>query len=169
MLTAPSIDELADFTGRPAASMDAFASEALEQSALLFTIVTKLTDYPDDPDKAMLAKYAILEMADRLLLEQPYQAIKAGPFQTETIGSYSYSRIGFNRSTASALKAESGVKSDLFWWDLAVEELSAAGASWVSSTSIHTGIDGVCRTGDGGLAVFDPSFEADRPPYIRIS
>lgn len=164
MLAVPSLVDLADFTGRPAAVLGDFAPQALAQATLLFTVVTKLSDYPADPDGKLLATYAILEMADRLLLEQPYASIKAGPFQTETIGSYSYSR-----STVTATKVQTGVKSGLFWWDLAVDELSVAGASLVSSFSIQAEIGGIEQAEDGGFLLRDPGAVADRPPYIRIS
>ena len=62
MLTPPLETDLATFTGRPAGSFGAFAAEALEQAALLFSIVTKRTGYPEDPDLAKLARYAIMEM-----------------------------------------------------------------------------------------------------------
>lgn len=164
MLAVPTVAELVTFTGRPEATFGTFVAQALAQATLMFSIVTKLTDYPADPDLVQLAVNAILEMADRLLLEQPYAAIKSGPFQTETIGSYSYSRM-----TATATKIQSGGKSGLFWWDLAVDELSVAGASLVSSFSIQSDIPGLLADVDGGMHLVNPAYGVDRPPYIRIS
>lgn len=165
MLTPPTPQDLADFTGRPAVASNAFAGNALEQAALMFTIGTKLTDYPDEPDKAKLARFAILEMADRLLLEQAYAQIKANPFQSETIGSYSYSR-----ATQTAKTVAQGLKTGLFWWDTAIYELTVAEQAVSAHGSIKVDIDGLVRTGPDQYQVVDEaSAEADRPVYIRIS
>lgn len=133
----------------------------------MFTIVTKLTDYPDDPDQAKLARYAILELADRLFLEQPFAELLVRPFQSETLFSYTYSR-----STATAAKVTSGMKTGLFWWDLAVDELSVAGSSLLAHGSIAVIPDGMRQAWDGsGWMVVDPAEEEGPgfPPYVRIS
>lgn len=166
MLPAPTINELTVFTGRPAGSFGGFADQALAQAALMFTIVTKLSVLPDDPDLLQLAKNAMMELADRLLLEQPFQAIKAGPFQTETIGSYSYSRV-----TPTSSKVQQGIKTGLFWWDLAVDELSAAGTSVLSHGSVGIVPNGLVRDRDTGVwSVEDPADDGNGgQPYVRIS
>lgn len=165
MLAAPTTAELAVFTGRPSSSFTDFADQALAQATLMFQIVTKLTELPDDPDLLQLAKNAILEMADRLLLEQPYQAVKAKPFQTETIGSYSYSRV-----TQTATKVQNGLKTGLFWWDIAVDELSLPGSSTFGHGSIKVDLDGVGQAQDGTYFFVDPADgDEGQPPYIRIS
>lgn len=164
MLTPPTPDDLAEFTGRPVATYGPFAVQALDQAALMFTIVTQLPDYPDDPDLAKLAKYAIMELADRLVLEQPYQAILSSPFQTETIGSYSYSR-----TTATSVKVTGGQRTGLYWWDLAVDQLTQPGQSLVGNGGIKVNNKDIVRDRDGGWRVHDPAEDADRPPYIRIS
>lgn len=166
MLTVPTTDELATFTGRPVGSFTGFATQALLQATLMFTVLTKLTDYPDDPDMAQLAKNAIMEMADRLQLEQPFQSIAAGPFQSETIGSYSYSRI-----TATSTKASQGLKTGLFWWDLAISELSIASQNVAEHGSIHVLPDGIHVRADGSFEVMNAAQteNAGLPSYIRIS
>lgn len=167
MLSAPTRFELSVFTGRPTNTYGAFADEALAQAALLFSIVTKLTAYPVDPDLLKLAKYAIMEMADRLILEQPYASIKSGPFQTETIGSYSYSK-----ATSTSRTAQQGLKTGLFWWDLALDELALPGSSVMGHGSIAVDHLGLIDNGDGTFTVADVT-EADdngpTPPYTRIS
>ncbi len=120
----PSIADLAAFSGRDAATYGMFAQSALAQAALMFQFATGLTSAPADPDKAQLAMYAILEMADHIVLEQPYAAAAASPFQSETIGSYTYSKGADFR-----LKASSGQKLGLLWWDLAIAELATADSS----------------------------------------
>ncbi len=131
MLTPPTVAELAAFTGRAAATYSPFAVTVLSQSALLFSLVTRLSEYPADPDRALLAKYAIMSMADKLYLEQPYQDKIASPFASETIGSYSYAK-----SSGLYQRASSGGETGLWWWDLAVDELGQADQSLVASGSV---------------------------------
>src|SRR3954462_13829194 len=110
MLPAQIKDERALFPARSVASFSAFADEALSQASLMFSIVTGLQAYPDDQDLEQLARNAIMELADRLLLEQPYAELVPRPFQSETIGSYNY-----GRSTATTAKIQNGQKTGLFW------------------------------------------------------
>ncbi len=167
MLPAPTITDLEAFTGRPAATFGGFAPQALEQATLMFTIVTGLTELPTEPDKVKLANYAIMELADRILLEQPFQAIKAGPFQSESIGSYSYSRV-----TATSSKVQAGLKTGLWWWDLALDELTVAGTSVIGHGSVGPNPDGLILDGGTGEYVIVNAAENDggnQPPYVRIS
>jgi hypothetical protein len=166
VLPVPTPDELATFSGRPASSYGLFAAQALEQATLMFSIVTGLSDYPDDPDLAKLARYAILELADRLFLEQPFAEYIARPFQTETIMSYSYSR-----STQTATKVQQGIKTGLFWWDLAIDKLALPGTSLHAHGSIHPVPDGLARTSDTTWDFINPADEdgPGKQPYIRIS
>lgn len=163
MLIPPTVADLATFTGRPAASFTGYADQALVQATLMFSVVTKLDDYPDDPQLQQLALNAILEMADRLLLEQPYAEISTRPFQSETIGNYTYSK-----STATVAKVQNGSKTGLFWWDVAVDELSAPGALLTAHGSIKTDTPDL-RVLDGELRIVTPADDADGPPYVRIS
>lgn len=166
MLPVPTRAELAVFTGRLFNTFPVYADQALAQATLMLSIVTKLTAYPDDPDLTQLAKYAILEMADRLILEQPYQSIKSGPFQTETIGSYSYSKV-----TPTSRNASQGIKTGLFWWDLAIDELSVPGSSDIGHGSIAVEFDGLTQLDDGSYVLRNVAEdeESPTPPYIRIS
>lgn len=166
MLAAPTSDDLAAFAGRPATTLGAFAPQALAQATLMFTIVTGLSDLPDDPDLRQLALNAIMELADRILLEQPYQAIAAGPFQTETLGSYSYSRI-----TATTSRVQQGIKTGLLWWDLAIDTLTVAGSTVLGHGSVQVLPDGLRRAPDGPWTVVNAAEEdgPGRPPYVRIS
>lgn len=166
MLPVPTVADLATFTGRPQAVLGAFAPEALAQATLLFQFSTKLTALPTDPDRALLAQNAILEMADRLLLEQPYQAISHKPFQSETIGAYTYSK---STATALSLKANQGIGTGLFWWDLAVGELSVAGSTNIGTGAVRSPIHGLVFAPDGQVEIQSPAAGIDRPPYIRIS
>lgn len=164
MLTVPTLADLALFTGRPEAALGDFAPEALTQATLLFTVTTRLTAMPVDADMATLATYAILEMADRLLLEQPYQSVKAKPFQSESFGAYSYSR-----STATAKTVLQGMRTGLLWWDTAVEQLQVLDTSLTAHGSIKVSHDGLVVDADGVVSVQEPGCVDDWPPYVRIS
>lgn len=164
MLAVPTAADLAMFTGRPANTFSGFASQALAQATLMFQVVTQLQDYPDDPQLHQLALNAILEMADRLLLEQPFAEVSTRPFQSETIGSYTYSR-----STATTAKVQNGSKTGLWWWDVAVDELAAPGALITAHGSIKVSNSDLRADAEGGLHVISPADDADWPPYVRIS
>lgn len=129
MLTPPTVQELATFTGRANADYTEFALEALNQASLLFSLATGLESYPGNEDLARLAKNGILDMADSIYLSQPYRESSASPFQSETIGSYSYTK---------AMKAVSkGDATGIMWFDLAVNKLKTTSASIVASGSIE--------------------------------
>lgn len=166
MLPVPTVTEMAEFTGRPESSFTSFANVALTQATLMFQTLTKLTAYPDDPDLTQLAHYAIVEMADRILLEQPYSVVKSSPFQTETIGSYSYSK-----TTPTSKSALQGSRTGLFWWDIAIDELSVPGSSVIAHGSIAVIPEGLHQDGEGNWFVLDAAQAdgPDRPAYIRIS
>lgn len=142
MLAVPGTDEMADFNGTEEDDLSTFAPQALLQSTLLLTLVTGLSAYPDDDDLEQLAKNAILEMAWDIYYKQlaKYAQTQASPLQSESIGSYSYSK------GSPAFKAKNNEKTGLFWWDLAIERL---------------GSDGNSRVGTGSLQVFEPAIQVD--------
>lgn len=107
-------DDLSDFSGRPSLSYTAYSAQAITQAVLLFKIGTCLADFPQGQD-GELAKMAILSMADSIFLAQKYQEAAASPFNSESIGSYSYSK------TAKAVS--SGQPTGIMWFDLAVDKL----------------------------------------------
>lgn len=164
MLTAPTIVEHADFTGRAENSFSApRITAALSQSALLFTLRSELSAYPDDADQAALARNAIMEMADKIYWDMAFAEARAKPFNSETIGSYSYSK------GSAAARAQSGLKTGLLWWDLAIE-LLAGDESSVEHGSIQTIQPDLYRatdTGDtyllgpGDLDEREPDFDYD--------
>lgn len=128
-LAPPTVADLATFTGRASNTFGVFAPEALTQAALLFYFATGLEEYPEDFQLASLAKYGILDMADKIYLSQPYKQATTSPFQSETIGSYSYSKL-----TKSVSKGDS---TGVTWFDLAVNKLRAGGTGIGSSGSIE--------------------------------
>lgn len=118
MAVYPTYDVLAvaSATGRDESDIGSYVDEALLQATLLFKIGTCLNQFPDNEQDAALARYAILFMADAIEGVQPYQRVLRTPFNSETIGSYSYSKLN------SAVSA--GLPTGVSWFDLAVGKLS---------------------------------------------
>lgn len=114
--------DLADFTGRPVASFpEAYVTKsAIPQALLLFKMATCLAS-PDDlsGDQKQLVDFAILSMADAIHLSAPYQTILASPFNSESIGSYSYSR--------AAQVVSKGLPTGVGYFDMAMDKLSICG------------------------------------------
>lgn len=136
---------LADFTGRPAASFpESFiTNSAIPQAVLLFKIGTCIVDPAQlPPEDQQLVDFAIISMADAIFLDSQYATVKAAPFNSETIGSYSYSK---------AVKAiQVGMDTGVMWFDLAVASLSVCDDA---GTFLQGGIevfesDGKFRDGD---------------------
>ena len=123
----PTPQELAAFTGRPVTSYTSYVNSALVQSAMMFTILAELGagDYAGmAPDFQQLANMGVMAMADWLYLRWPYQQVLANPLESESIGSYSYSKpdqeIARNAQAIEVKAEKTGV--DMF--DLAVRRLA---------------------------------------------
>jgi hypothetical protein len=151
MLPVPTLSQLSTFTGRSTDTFGPFASSALAQATLLFTLRTRRTELPTDPDQAMLATYAILQMADRIYLEQPNAQTLASPYQSETIGSYSYSK------GSTAAKAQDGISTGLYWWDLAMDLLTDPGSSSVMFGAVEVFGTEIIDDGQGNRFVPGPA------------
>ncbi len=150
MLVPPTVAELAAFSGRESNTFGQFASEALAQATLLFYLATQLETYPTDSNLNQLARYGILDMADKIYLSQPYQEASASPFQSETIGSYSYSK------SVSAVKK--GDATGVMWFDMAVDKLKADGSGIGASGSIvGMEYDGLGVTDSGKMKIIGAS------------
>jgi hypothetical protein len=156
MLVPPTVADLAVFTGRESNTFGQFATEALSQATLLFYLATDISAYPDDANLAQLARYGILDMADKIYLSQPYQEATASPFQSETIGSYSYSK-----AVAAVKKGDS---TGVMWFDLAANKLRASGSGIGASGSIR-GMewDGVEVASDGKVQIVGGSGKHGEP------
>lgn len=159
-LPVPTVEQLADFTGREPGSYTAYAESALAQATLLLEIVTGITEMPTDATLSQLAQNAILELADKLTYDQVYSQVIASPFQSETIGSYSYSK-GVN----FAERAKTGQRLGLLWWDLALERLTGVDTGGAASGSIAVfDRTEITVDTDGNRAVLNPA-EADDAGY----
>jgi hypothetical protein len=117
---AYGVEDLAGMSGEEASEYTRtnFVAMALKQAKALFKLGTCLKGdtFPEDEDGAELAEFAILAMADAIYWAQPFQAVLRNPFSSETIGSYSYSKL------TSAVTA--GLPTGISWFDIAVGELS---------------------------------------------
>ena len=129
--------DLADFTGRPVASFPVTytTNSALPQALLLFKLGTCIAS-PDalSPEEQQLVDFAVLSMADAIGLASKYATVVAAPFNSESIGSYSYSKA----ARAVQNREDTGV----VWFDMAVRQLSVCDLQ-----------DGISMT--GGIEVFE--------------
>lgn len=167
MYPIPGVPALAGFTGRAEATFTVFASEALAQATFLLQLKTGLTEVPEDPAKALLASYAILQLADSLYLSQPFALINAKPFQSESIGSYSYSKsVALFRESASYAKAGAGQTTGLFWWDYAIREFSLINETETGSISVFERDPALYREDDTGALVFEGPVDKNMYPNV---
>jgi len=165
--------DLSEFTGRPLASFPpSFVnSSAIPQAVLLFKIGTCIVDPAAlSADDQQLVDFAIISMADAIHLTAPYQKALASPFNSETIGSYSYSK------TAKAV--QKGQETGVMWFDMAIQRLSQCDE--VSGIFLGGGIevfenDGVFTTGhfSQNFAYLTPaevhdSIAFSQDPFYRI-
>lgn len=123
----PTPAELAEYTGRPLVSYTSYVNSALLQATMMFTILAERTadDYAGmQPDLQSLANMGVMAMADYLYLRWPYAQALASPMQSETIGSYSYSKpveqMARNAQAIEVTSEKTGV--DMF--DLALRRLA---------------------------------------------
>lgn len=108
-----------------------FVDEAIRQATLLFKVGTCLSAFPDNELDAELAETAIVAMADAIYWAQPFQAVLRNPFSSETIGSYSYSKL---QQAVSA-----GLPTGVSWFDYTVGKLSVCdtnGQLWSGGTNV---------------------------------
>jgi len=167
--------DLAMYSGRPVSSYDTvYADNACDQATLLFKMATCLLAFPDSPDEAQVASYAILALADYFCLTQPFQEAEAGPYQSENIGSYSYSRrTRYSAAQETSVAIKDGVDIGIFWFDLAVQRLGVCNGT--NGIPMGGGIevfehDGVHRDDDSYRSdndrIFGPAELNLNPPLI---
>jgi hypothetical protein len=149
----PTLTELAEYTGRAAASYTGYVNSALLQGTMMFTVLTELSadDYSGlSADYQQLANMGVMAMADYLYLRWPYQQVLASPLQGETIGSYSYSKpvqeMARNAQALEVTSEQTGVQM----FDLAVRRLarrqSLSGVYYGAITGFeHAGRDDLAR------------------------
>lgn len=130
----PTVEQLSEFSGRPAVSYTSYANSALLQAAVMFSALSEWTAdeynsigsniHMNLADAQQLANMGVMAMGDWLYLRWPYQQVIASPLQNETIGSYSYSKpvqeMARNAQAIEVTAEKTGV--DMF--DLALRMLS---------------------------------------------
>lgn len=121
--------DLSNFTGRrPEYYSDVFVMEALLQAGDLFELATDLTTLPPDSTlNGRIARRGILAMAEALFAGNAYRDLRASPFKTETIGSYTY--------TLAEGNVLAGIPTGISWFDVAVSRLASDNGQGVSSVS----------------------------------
>jgi hypothetical protein len=150
--TGLTVTDLAAFSGRPEAGYTDFAATAIEQAVTLFQLATCLDDWPSDPDQQRLAMYGVLDMADKLTIAQPYALTTGTPFQSESIGSYSYSK---GRSFGQVQKTvELGLPTGAYWFDIAVQRLGVCELGGLNGGGVDSGSIGVFER-DATFGVLD--------------
>lgn len=161
-----SFVDLAQSTGLPIGNYDPqFSAIAISQATLLFKIATCLTALPaEDTVQYELAKAAIIALANQIVMSQPYQQTLASPFTSESIGSYSYSKM--------AQQIQSKERTGVMWFDLAVSELSVCDsqdqAFYFGGVEIfeHDAKYTSGSLGEGNIALFS---EADQAKHRYFS
>ncbi len=123
----PTLEQVAEFSGRAAVSYTAYINSAALQAAVLFTTLTErgAGEYGAlSPDDQLLANLGVQAMADYIYLRFPYQQLLASPLQSEEIGSYSYSKpIQAQARNAQAIEVNAD-KTGVDMFDLAVRMLA---------------------------------------------
>lgn len=146
----PSLSDLASYSGRAENSYGLFVDEAIKQATLLFVIASGLEDAPANVNDAQLATYGILAMADSIYLAQPSAEAAASPFQSESIGSYSYAKA--NRS-----RILRGEKTGIDWFDLAVGRLRSDAELGIAYSQVDVSFGNLYRDSSGNLVVLGPA------------
>lgn len=155
MLTPPTVDDLANFTGQEASTFLAFSTEALKQATLLFELCTGLSDWPTDQLMLEIATRGVCDLASYIYEQNPYRGVKAKPFTSETVGMYSY----------TLKQAQTGGMTGLTFWDAAVSSLQTGDYSPYATGGISVfENDHVVNTAHG-LKVMGPS---DYRPYSHF-
>jgi hypothetical protein len=133
----PSRQDYATFFTVDVSTVGAKIDQALIQAAFLMGLATGWTETPTDEPCATLFHNGILDMARWIALTQDYVPALASPYQSETIGSYSYSK-GFKTLLTLGFRAGDW-NTGVFWFDLAAQQCSIGGG----------------RVDQGGVTVFE--------------
>jgi hypothetical protein len=134
-LTVPVLDDLVAFSGQAITEQyyddTDYIMVALQQAADLMTLTTGLEADPtsEAAEIQRMLTNAILQMAEALVIMQPYRGVILNPFASETIGAYTYSKLQNTKDLG-------GGDTGLHWWDQAVEYFDLDDISESSSTRV---------------------------------
>lgn len=155
MYPVPQVSDLSAFSGRDQATYTGYANAALLQATIRFTFLTEITDPKQftgynaltAADQAVLALNGICALADNIYLAFPYQGAVASPLNSETLGTWTYSKEATSGAGGSAYRLQAGAlelsmaSTGIVLFDLAVQLLA-----------LRTIASGVYH---GGMTVFD--------------
>jgi hypothetical protein len=155
MYPVPTIPQLAVYSGRAEGSYAQYAMQALLESTIMFSALTEITDPSGlSSDDQLLALNGVLSMADYIYLRKPYAQVLANPMQSETIGSYSYSKVMAEVARNAAALEVTGEATGVIMFDLAVRLLSRrtrAGGVFSEAISMFDGLQGDGKDGHAFL------------------
>lgn len=133
-LSLPSTSVLYSFWGPDADTSDSDrATLFIELAADLLWMATNLEDNPTDTRLNTLVQYAICDMAIYLFVNRNDLDAVYSPFQSENIGSYSYSRALKAAVTGQATGVALFDKVVAYFLDLA---MNADGNGWAVSENV---------------------------------
>lgn len=112
MLSLPATEDYAAFLDLSVAQLSSYHHEALTQGRDLMWLATQMVEDPTDADELRLLHRGIMSVAEAMEVSKGYRSLSLSPFTSETIGSYSYEKLG------SIVRR--GVPIGLMWFDLAV-------------------------------------------------
>jgi len=121
-LSPPSMDELATFMGVSESDLDERAEAMLQMATDLMSLASAATVWPEGACGRLMTQ-GILDMAWKLMVDLDHREETFGPYSSERIGSYSYSKMG--QQVASSLTA--GEPSGVPFFDAAVRCASGVG------------------------------------------
>lgn len=131
-----TVDDLALFANEIPEYFTEFGEEALAQAEFLVQERTDTFEFPSTERLQRAFKFAILDVALQLYLESYFLKYKNLPFQSEVVGSYSYSK-GQTSNTTLLSSYPTGLK----WLDILL---------WIMGKDASIGLPT-----SGGVHVFD--------------
>jgi hypothetical protein len=134
----PLISDLSNFSGRDEATYTGYANAALLQATIRFTFLTEVTDPASftgynaltAADQTLLALNGICALADNIYLNFPYQGVMASPLNSETVGTWTYTKEATNGSGGSAYRLQAAAQelsmasTGIALFDMAVQLLA---------------------------------------------
>lgn len=128
-VTLPDPEDLDQFTlGASEVFDDDAKFMALQMAGDLLYIATGVTEDPTDEYTLRILGWGLMDMAFKILITRENQTEIYGPYSSETIGSYSYSK--------QALSAiQQGLATGVEWFDLLVKLLNGIAGNTVTSVT----------------------------------
>lgn len=146
-------------------SLESYIDTAIEQATILLETFTCRSEFPEvgtlDYD---LMVNAIADMSLALYYSHFFKETKYNPYQSETIGSYSYSKV-------SSLLNQ-GLPTNVGWFDQAIQKLNICGDE-VNAVGVYSDAvtvfenDGLYVTPSGRKTRPGPA-DFDRRPYLEF-